>query len=67
MLDKTVKMCYNNYRNKEKRYIKMFKVIMIVDNCEYTYGTYADNDRANEIALQVREEREVDTFVEEVE
>ena len=45
----------------------MFKVIMIVDNCEYAYGTYTDNNRANEIALQVREEREVDTFVEEVE
>lgn len=45
----------------------MFKVIMVVDNCEYAYGTYTDNDRANEIALQVREEREVDTFVEEVE
>ena len=45
----------------------MFKVVMIVDNCEYTYGTYADSDRANEIAMQVREEREVDTFIEEVE
>jgi hypothetical protein len=45
----------------------MFKVVMIVDDCEYTYGTYADRDRANEIAIQVRCEREVDTFVEEVE
>ena len=45
----------------------MFKVIKIVDDCEYTYGTYTDRDRANEIAMQVREEREIDTFVEEVE
>jgi 1-aminocyclopropane-1-carboxylate deaminase/D-cysteine desulfhydrase-like pyridoxal-dependent ACC family enzyme len=46
---------------------KMFKVVMIVDDCEYTYGTYTDRDRANEIAMQVREERKIDTFVKEVE
>ena len=43
-----------------------FKVIMIVDDEEYTYGTYESRDRANEIAMQVRDEREIETYVEEV-
>lgn len=45
----------------------MFKVIMIVDNEEYIYGTYSDRNRANEIAIQVGMEREVTTRVEKVE
>jgi hypothetical protein len=43
----------------------MFKVMMIVDNETYTYGTYSDRNRANEIAIEVRESRQVETFVEE--
>ena len=43
----------------------MFKVMMIVDNETYTYGTYADRNRANEIAIEVRESRQIETFVEE--
>ena len=43
----------------------MFKVIMIVDNCEYAYGTYSDRNKANEVAMLVREERKIETFVEE--
>ena len=45
----------------------LFRIVMIVDDEAYTYGTYADRNRANEIAMQVREEREVETYVEEVE
>jgi hypothetical protein len=43
----------------------MFKVMMIVDNETYTYGTYSDRNRANEIAIEVRESRQIETFVEE--
>ena len=43
----------------------MFKVIMIIDNETYTYGTYSDRNRANEIAIEVRESRQIETFVEE--
>ena len=46
----------------------MFKVWMIFDeNEQYVYGTYADRDKANEIAMKVREERGCDVYVEEVE
>ena len=45
---------------------KRFRVIMVVDDEEYPYGTYDSRNRANEIAMKVREERGVDTFVEEV-
>lgn len=45
----------------------MFRVMMIVDDEVYTYGTYADRDRANEVAIEVRNTREIETFVEEVE
>ena len=43
----------------------MFKVMMIIDNETYTYGTYSDRNRANEIAIEVRESRQIETFVEE--
>lgn len=42
-----------------------FIVWMEIENNEYKYGTYSDRDKANEIALQVREERNVDVWVEE--
>ena len=41
----------------------MWKVIMIVDNAEYVYGTYTNQNRANEVAMQVREQRDVETYV----
>ena len=44
----------------------MFKVIMVADNEEYTYGTYSNRDRANEIAMEVREQRSIDTYMTEV-
>lgn len=43
----------------------MFKVVMIVDDCEYVYGTYSDHNKANEVAMLVRMERNIETFVEE--
>lgn len=46
----------------------MFKVWMIFGKNEhYVYGMYADRDKANEIAMKVREERSCDVYVEEVE
>jgi hypothetical protein len=45
----------------------MFKVVMVFDSGNYTYGTYEDRNRANEIAMMVREERDCETYVEEVE
>lgn len=50
------------WEEKEKR----FRVIMIVDDKEYTYGTYDSRDKANEVAMLVRDEREIETYVEEV-
>ena len=44
-----------------------YRVMMIIDGNEYAYGTYRDRNRANEIAMEVREQREVETYVEEVE
>jgi hypothetical protein len=38
--------------------------MMIIDNKAYCYGKWADRKVANEIALEVREQRDVDTFVE---
>lgn len=43
----------------------MWTVWMMVDGAEYKYGTYSDRDRANEIAMQVRRERDIDTYVAE--
>ena len=41
---------------------------MIFDeNEQYVYGTYADRNKANEVAMMVREERGCDVYVEEVE
>lgn len=41
-----------------------YKVIMVVDDEEYVYGTYDSRNRANEIAMKVRDERDVETYVE---
>ena len=40
----------------------MYKVMMRIDGENYEYGIY-ERDRANEIAMQIRREREVETFV----
>ena len=44
----------------------MFRVMMIVDNEVYEYGRWEDRNKANEIAMIVRDERRIDTFVEEI-
>ena len=44
----------------------MFRVIMSIDDNEYTYGIYDDRNRANEIAMQVSRERNICVFVEEM-
>ena len=41
----------------------MFVVWMVVDGESYKYGSYSSRDRANEIAMEVREERGVQTYV----
>ena len=52
---------YENLWEEEKRY----RVIMVIDDEEYTYGTYESRNRANEVAMQVSDERGIDTYVEE--
>jgi hypothetical protein len=44
----------------------MFRVMMLVDGSAYEYGRWADRNKANEVAMEVREERRIDTYVEEV-
>ena len=48
--------------------MKMYKVWMVIDEEYYCYGTYdyADRNKANEVAMRLRDERNVDTWVEEV-
>lgn len=43
-----------------------YEVVIEMDGKEYVYGIYEDRRRANEIALQVREERSVPVSVYEV-
>lgn len=43
----------------------MFTIYMVVDGNEYAYGTYENRNRANEIAMQVRESRNVEVYVAE--
>ena len=42
----------------------MYAVVMVVDGCEYVYGRYEDANRANEIAMMVRDERKIWVYVE---
>ena len=44
---------------------------MVIDGNEYVYGTYPfetvnDKNKVNELAMKIRDEREVGTFVREV-
>ena len=43
----------------------MFKVMMLIDDEVYEYGRWNDRNKANEVAMEVREEREVETYIEE--
>ena len=47
------------------------QIIMVIDGNEYVYGTYPfetvnDKNKVNELAMRIRDEREVNTFVKEV-
>lgn len=42
----------------------MWNVMMEVDGKVYKYGSYEDRDRANEVAMKVRDERNIWVFVE---
>lgn len=47
------------------------KIIMVFGKEEYEYGTYPfktaeEKNRVNELAMQVRKERECETYVKEV-
>ncbi len=48
------------------------QIVMVVDGEKYVYGTYPYSTRrekiqVNDLAMKIREEREVDTYVKEVE
>lgn len=43
----------------------MFKVMMIVDGKSYFYGAWENRNKANEVAIEVRDSRDVETYVEE--
>lgn len=42
----------------------MYKIWMVIDEETYYYGADSDQNKANEIAMKVRAERGVETFVE---
>ena len=42
----------------------MYKIWMIIDEEYYYYGADSNREKANEIAMKVRAERGVETFVE---
>ena len=64
------KECSHNTKGKPEgesppaeRMKEMYNVIMEVNGEEYVYGKYADRNKANEIAMQIRDERNVYTSV----
>ena len=44
----------------------MWEVVIEMDGQEYVFGIYNDRNKANEIAMRVRDERRVDVSVYEV-
>ena len=42
----------------------MFRVMMVIDDNTYEYGRWNDRDKANEIAMEVREERGIKIYIE---
>lgn len=48
------------------------KIIMLIDDEEYVYGTYPFNtnvekNKVNELAIKIRDERDCYTYIKEVE
>lgn len=44
----------------------MFRVMMVIDDNTYEYGRWNDRDKANEVAREVRDERGIETYIEEI-
>ena len=44
----------------------MFRVMMVIDGEAYEYGRWNDKDTANEVAIEIREERGIETYIEEI-
>ena len=41
----------------------MYEIVIEVDGKEYVYGNYFDRNKANEVAMQIRAERNVEVGV----
>ena len=57
-------LCYNIDTVKKGEVHTMYKIWMIIDEEYYYYGADSNREKANEIAMKVRAERGVETFVE---
>lgn len=57
---------YNQGKRKENKTM-MYKVMMYVEGEWYEYGEWADRNKANEVAMEVRDERGCWVRVDEVE
>ena len=44
----------------------MWQVILCVEDEEYVYGTYNDRNKANEIAIQVRDIKNINVVIKDV-
>lgn len=46
----------------------MLEIVMVIDGNEYVYGRYDIRNRnaVNELAMEVRDTRQVETFVREI-
>ena len=42
----------------------MYVIYMIIDGETYRYGADSDRNKANEVAMMVRDERGIDVYVE---
>ena len=63
MLDIGSLLWYNKEKRDKKGIETMYNVEMIFGNEIYVYGSYSDRNKANEIAMWVRETRQVETQV----
>ena len=52
--------------HKRREENKMYRVVKNFDGTEYTHGTYSNRDKANEVALMLRD-YDIDAYVIEVE
>ena len=52
---------------EDKQEIKKYEIMMVIDGDEFVYGADSNRDKANEIAMQIREQRNIETYVREKE